>query len=89
MPPPQKEFSVFLDEPLYPIDFTSTESSTPFNPDRIEPEFGLHLLAFNMNVGRLITIARIKEESVRTDIPNSWYESSLLLCSANQLVIGC
>jgi hypothetical protein len=55
-PPPQKPFSVFLHEPLYPIDFTLAETPAVLKSDRVEPEFGFVPLALNVNVRRLITV---------------------------------
>jgi hypothetical protein len=86
IPPPQKAFSVFLYEPLYPIDFSSAETPAVLKPDRIKPEFGLILVALNVNVRRLITVTRIKEESVRTTDQDSWHDSPLLLCFTNEIV---
>jgi hypothetical protein len=65
--------SVFLDEPLYAVDLISPESVAMLQSDGIEPEFGCIILTLDMNVGWLLAITCIKEESVGTDSQYSWH----------------
>jgi hypothetical protein len=65
--------SVLLDEPLYAVDLISPEPATMLQSDGIEPEFGCIILTLDMNVGWLLAITCIKEESVGTDSQYSWH----------------
>jgi hypothetical protein len=57
-------FSMPLDKLLAPGDLISTEPTTLLKPDGIEPELGRVILPLNMNMGRLMAITCVKEESV-------------------------
>jgi hypothetical protein len=46
--------------------FISRESTTPLQPDRVKPEFGRARLPFYVDVRRLLVIARVEKEPVRT-----------------------
>jgi hypothetical protein len=64
---------VLLDEPLYAVDLISPEPVTMLQSKRIEPEFGCIILTLDMNVGWLLAITCIKEESVGTNSQYSWH----------------
>jgi len=72
-------FSVFFYELLYPIDLISVETPAILKPDGVKPEFGLIIVTLNVNVRRLVSIARVKEESIGTNSQYSWHYCPLLL----------
>jgi len=55
------------DQQVDSIELSPSETAAAFNNDWIQPEFGLVRRTFDVNVRRLVTIARIEEESVCTD----------------------
>jgi hypothetical protein len=57
---------VNLNQPLNAAKLIRTEAMAPFKPNRIDPEFGLVIVAFDMNVGWFIAISRVEKEPVRT-----------------------
>jgi hypothetical protein len=57
---------MFMDELRDRVQLRPIESSRPFQYDRIQPEFGHHILASHMNMGRFIAIKGDKEKTVRT-----------------------
>jgi len=63
--------SVLLDEPLYAVDLISPEPTIMQQSDGIEPEFGCSSLTLDMDMGWLLAITCIKEESVGADSPHS------------------
>jgi hypothetical protein len=63
-PPLQQACLIFPAEPLDAADLLPTETTAPLKPHRIEPEFGCLIVAFDMDVGRLLAITRIEEETV-------------------------
>jgi hypothetical protein len=65
--------SVFLDEPLYAVDLISPEPAAILQSDGIEPEFGCVVLTLDMNMGWLLAITCINEESIGTDSQHSWH----------------
>jgi hypothetical protein len=67
IPTPQQVFLVFLDEPLNPVDLSSAEPTTTLKPGGIDPKFGLVIVALNMDMGWLIAVTCVKEESVRAN----------------------
>jgi hypothetical protein len=54
-----------LDQFLDPGDFLPAEAVAPFQPDGVEPELGFAVVALDVDVGRLTTIAGVEEESER------------------------
>jgi len=42
-------------------------------PNWIKPEFGFVFLAFDVNMRRFVTIASIKEESIRPNSQHRWH----------------
>jgi hypothetical protein len=57
---------VLFDQLSNAIHFFPFEAAASFEPDRIQPKFGLVLIALNVNVRRLVSISSIKEEAVRS-----------------------
>ncbi len=57
---------VLLNQLGEPVDFLRGEPVTSLKADRIEPELGLTIIAFDVDVRRLAAIASVKEESKRT-----------------------
>jgi hypothetical protein len=57
---------MFMDELRDRVQLRPIESSRPFQYHRIQPEFGYHILASHMNMGRFIAIKGDKEKTVRT-----------------------
>jgi hypothetical protein len=64
-PPLQQALLVFRNEPRYAVDLLSAEAAASLKPRGIEPEFGYLIVTLDMYVGRLLTITRIEEETVR------------------------
>jgi hypothetical protein len=67
IPTPQQTFSVFFYKPLYPTDFAPAKTTAILKSNRIKPEFGGILVAFNVDMRRFITVPRIEEKSIETD----------------------
>ena len=65
--------SMPLYEPLYPVDLISPEPASMLQSDGIELEFGCIILTLDMNVGWLLAITCIEEESVGADSQHSWH----------------
>jgi hypothetical protein len=61
---------VFAHEPLDSVDLDSRETAAALQSDRIEPEFGHIIVAFDMDVGRFVSIASVEEESVWANTQN-------------------
>src|SRR5260221_4145157 len=53
------------------VDLRPSETTATLQPDRIEPEFCDIIVAFHMDVRRLIAIARIEKEPVRANAQDS------------------
>jgi hypothetical protein len=49
------------------FELVSTKSTTILKPDGIQPKFGDPMIALNVNMGWLIAISCIEEESVRSN----------------------
>jgi len=62
---------VFFNEPLYPVNLCSAEPTTALKPGGIDPKFGLVIVTLNMDMGWLIAVTCVKEESVRANSQNS------------------
>lgn len=73
---------MLADEPCDRTELYSAQSASPLQGDRIQPEFGHHVIAPHMNMGRLVTIQGHKEEPILTSPQNGWHESSksILTC---------
>jgi hypothetical protein len=56
--------SVFLDQPLDMTNLAPTEAATTLQPNRTEPELGLHVRSFYVDMRWLTTVSGIKEEPV-------------------------
>jgi hypothetical protein len=56
---------MFGDEPADVSYFGSAKSSTASQPNRIEPKLGNAPIPLDVNMGRLVTLARVEEESIR------------------------
>ena len=67
IPGSQKHFAMLDDQQVDPIELGPSETAAAFNNDWVQPEFGLARRTFDVNVRRLVTIARIEKESVCTD----------------------
>jgi hypothetical protein len=55
---------MFLDQRPEPVNLFSRETVVALKPDGVEPEFGLSVVAFDVDVGRFASVARVEEESV-------------------------
>src|SRR5262249_38003925 len=53
---------MLLDQLVDAVDFFPAEAATALEPDRVEPEFRLAVVSFDMDVRRLTPIAGIEEE---------------------------
>jgi hypothetical protein len=51
-------------EPANVANLGSPKSTATGQPDRVEPELGNAIAALDMNVGRLVTAARVEEEPI-------------------------
>jgi hypothetical protein len=56
---------MFMDELRDRVQLRPIEPSRPFQYHRIQPEFGHHILASHMNMGRFIVLKGDKEKTVR------------------------
>src|SRR5689334_22212936 len=57
---------MFFDQIPEPIDLFSFEPSAALQADRIEPEFSFAIVAFDVDMGRLVPIARVEEKAERS-----------------------
>jgi hypothetical protein len=73
IPVPQQVPMVFFDQPLYPVNLCSAEPTTTLKPGGIDPKFGLVIVTLNMDMGRLIAVTCVEEESVRANSQYSWH----------------
>jgi hypothetical protein len=64
IPSPQQCGRVFLDQPLNASNLCAPKSATPFEPNWIQPELRYSVFMFDVHMGRLIPIRRIKEKSI-------------------------
>src|SRR2546425_10802707 len=53
------------------------ESLAPFQPPRVEPKLGLMILAFHVDVRRLIPVTGVEEKPVRADSQYGWHRFTL------------
>lgn len=58
---------VFLYDLLNSIQFTSIETAASMESDGMKPEFCCAVIAFNMDMHRLVPIRRVKEEPIGAD----------------------
>ncbi len=56
-----------LHKPQNPIDLRSATSATILEADRMQPQLRLPTLALDMDVGKLPTIRRVKEQAIGSD----------------------
>jgi hypothetical protein len=68
-------FHVNRNQVLQSADFFSAETMAALQADRIEPKLCLTVVAFDMNGGRLATVARAKKEPVR---PGTQYRGHIV-----------
>jgi hypothetical protein len=73
IPTPQQISFVLFDQPLYPIDFASTESPTILEANGIEPKLGFHVLSLNVDMRRLVSIAGVEEKPVWPFYRYGWH----------------
>jgi hypothetical protein len=66
IPAPRQIFLIELDHPLNAAQFLSAKASIPLQSNRIQPELGLTIVALDMDVRRLGSIAGIEEKTVWT-----------------------
>jgi hypothetical protein len=57
---------MLLDEGPNFVNLFAAEMVTPLQPNGVEPELRLRVVALNVDVRRLTTVPRIEEETVRT-----------------------
>ncbi len=65
IPALEQVFSVLLYESLDSIDLGSGEPVTPAESHRRQPELCLAVIAFDVDMRRFVSVARIEEKSVR------------------------
>ena len=61
------------DDLLNPADLDPRKSTTPLQPNWVEPEFCRLILTFYMHVRRFIAISRIEEEPKWSNSQNRWH----------------
>lgn len=83
IPSPQEIFSIFLYKPLYLVDLTLAKPFAILKSNGVKPKFTFVPFALNVDVRRFISVARIKEESVRARNQDSWHVSPLLCGAAH------
>ena len=64
IPAIQQVLLILYDELLDSVDLICSKAMTVLQPNRVEPELRLAVVPFDVQVRRLVSIARIKEESV-------------------------
>jgi hypothetical protein len=73
MPAIQQVLLVLLNDLLNLVDLLAGEPSASLQPDGIEPEFRLSVVALDVDVRWLIPIAGIEEESIRSAAEDGWH----------------
>src|SRR4051794_20121358 len=68
-----------IDDSLDLVQLPSGESRAVRHANRIEPELRLARVAFHMDVWRLASVARVKEEPIRPVSENGRHHSRILL----------
>jgi len=74
IPTPQETFSVFLYEPLYPIDFASAKTSAVLKPNRVEPK--LCFFPLPLPIHKTIPCAAFGEDVTRAQVRRRWLRFS-------------
>jgi len=64
-------FLVCFYECLDSVDFLPAKPVTVLQADRFQPELGLAVIAFNMNMRRFVAVTGIEEKSIRTALEYS------------------
>jgi len=67
MPCSQKQFAVFFNQPLNPVQLNATKSAAVLQPYRVGPKFRIAPVALDVNVWRLVAVARVKEKAIWAD----------------------
>src|SRR3954468_4160377 len=70
IPTSQQKLLVFFDQSLDPHDLTTAEALTVLESNRLQPELCDLVLAFHMDVRRLVPISCIEEKPVRSRTKN-------------------
>ena len=65
IPAPQQRFSVLLNQPLNPANLNRLEAPAALEANGVQPELGGVVVSLDVNVGRLLRIARVEQETVR------------------------
>ena len=75
MPALQQGLLIFDDQVFDSIDLMRHKAVTVLQAYGIEPKLGRTVIAFHMHVWRFISIARVKEKSVRAALENCGHPS--------------
>jgi hypothetical protein len=68
---------MFLYQRPKPVEVLPAETATTLKSDGIEPELGLPVVAFDVDMRRFAPVARVEEKSVRATSEYSWHGAML------------
>jgi hypothetical protein len=67
---------MLANEPANLAYFSSAKSTTAGQSNRVEPELGNAAVPPDVNVRRLVTVARVEEEAIGPDFENGWHRAA-------------
>lgn len=68
---------MLIDKRPNPVDLLSAETMAPLQPNRVEPEFRLAIVALDVNMRRLAAVPSVEEEPERPATEDSWHAAML------------
>ena len=77
------------DQPLYPLNLSTSEALTPLEPDRFQPELRTGFLALDVHMGRLVPVRRVKEKTIWSCSKNCWQLSQFTAPTRKERWRGC
>ena len=69
----QQVLLILYDKSLDLVDPVCSKAMAPLQPDRIEPEFRLAVVSFDMHVRRLVSVASVEEETIGATSEYGWH----------------
>ena len=63
----------------YPIDFLPGKAGTPFQPDRVQPDNGLAIVALHLNVRGFVPVSQVEEGPIRPMREDGWHFLDVIL----------
>src|SRR6266540_3423191 len=77
IPAPQQRFSVLFNQSLNPSDLNRSKATAALEANRAQPELSAILISLDVNVRRLLRVARVKEDAVRAGPQHRRHRSTL------------